>query len=277
MNWRERAGAMLREPLVHFLIVGGLVYAVMAGRPPDLGERKIVVNEAVVSRLATRWTETYRRPPTPQELDGLITDYVRDQIYYREALRLGLDKDDEVVMRRMRNKMIALATSDAEAASPSDAELQKLIDKDPARYAPEAAISFSQIYLGADTPAGRKGAQVALAQLAGGGSAEGLGQPIPLPGDYNAAPASEIAASFGDEFVKNLRGQPQDKWTGPVLSGLGLHLVKITALSAPKPPALAEVRQAVENDWRAAALRKAEDEGYRKILSGYEVEIEQPK
>ncbi|MBS0474555.1 MAG: peptidyl-prolyl cis-trans isomerase, partial [Proteobacteria bacterium] len=136
MTWRDRAAHVLREPLVHFLLAGAVVYALLAGRAPDLGERRIVVNEAVVAQLLTRWSENYRRPPTPTELDGMISDYVRDQAYYREALRLGLDKDDEVVMRRMRNKMIALATSEAEAATPSDAQLQTMLDKDPARYSP---------------------------------------------------------------------------------------------------------------------------------------------
>lgn len=277
MNWRERAAHWLREPLVHFLIAGLLVYALMAGRQPDLGERRILVNEAVVSRLLSRWDETFHRVPTQQEIDGLISDYVRDQIYYREALRLDLDKDDEVVMRRMRNKMIALATSDAEASNPSDADLQKLLDKDPARYAPEIKISFTQIYLGADTPERRAAAPGALTRLSQGGPSDGIAQPIPIPADYNATPASEISASFGDEFLNSLRRQEPGKWIGPVVSGLGLHLVKVTARSAPTAPRLADVRQAVENDWRAAALRKAEDDGYAKILSGYDVVIEQPK
>lgn len=131
MTWRSRAATVLREPLAHFLIAGALVYALLAGRAPDIGERRIVVNEEVVSRIADRFALTFRRAPTPDELDGLISDYVHDQVYYREALRLGLDKDDEVVMRRMRNKMVSIATSDAEAAEPGDAELQKLLDKDP--------------------------------------------------------------------------------------------------------------------------------------------------
>jgi hypothetical protein len=163
VNWRSGAAHLLREPIVHFILAGAVVFALMSGRAPDVGERRIVVNEAVVARLGQRWTENFRRQPSPQELDGLINEYVRDQVYYREALRLGLDKDDEVVMRRMRNKMIAIATSDAEAASPSDADLQKLIDADPARYAAEVTYSFDQLYLGADNPADRQNAAAALA------------------------------------------------------------------------------------------------------------------
>lgn len=277
MTWRNRVAGWLREPFVHFLVAGALVYAVLSGRPPNLGERKIVVNEAVATRLADRWSQTYRRPPSPEELNGLITDYVRDQAYYREALRLGLDKDDEVVMRRMRNKMIALATSEAEAAAPTDAQLQALLDKDPARYAPEVRLSFAHLYLGGDTPATREAAGAALARLRSGGSPEGLGQPVPIPASFDADPASDVAGLFGDGFVGELRRAPLGQWVGPLPSGIGLHLVKVTARTAPAKPQIADVRQALENDWRAEALRTAEQKNYRSLLSGYDVVIELPK
>ena len=95
--WRNRVAALLREPLVHFLIAGALLFVVLAGRAPDVGERRIVVDEAVVTGLVNRYVQAFRRPPSDEELDGLIRDYVRGEVYYREALRLGLDQDDEVV------------------------------------------------------------------------------------------------------------------------------------------------------------------------------------
>lgn len=277
MTLRDRAAGWLREPLVHFLIAGALVYALLSGRPPDLGERKIVVDEAVVTRLVDRWSQSYRRPPSPEELDGLITDYVRDQAYYREALRLGLDKDDEVVMRRLRNKMIALATSEAEAAAPSDAQLQALLDANPARYAPETLFDFTQVYLGEDSPAVRAAIPALLARLRGGAGTEGLGQPAPIPATFARSAASDLASQFGDEFVTALHQLPPDSWSGPVASGLGLHLVKVTARTAGSTPRLADVRRSLENDWRAAARRKAEEENYRRVLAGYDVVIELPK
>lgn len=277
MNWRNGAAHLLREPLVQFVLAGALVYALLSGRAPDLGEQRIVVNEPVVARLADRWVESFRRPPSQEELDGIISEYVRDQVYYREALRLGLDKDDEVVMRRMRNKMIAIASSDAEATTPSDAELQRLIDQDPARYAPEVNYSFEQLYLGADTPQGRASAAAALKLLRAGQSAAGMAQPAPIPASYSQNPASDVAAVFGGAFADTLRGQPLGQWSGPVGSGLGLHLVKLSARTTPAPPSLDKVRQQVTNDWHNAQRRKAEDEAYRKVLANYNVVIEQPK
>ena len=274
---RSRATALLREPLVHFLLAGMVVFALLSGRPADPGERRITVDEAVVSRLAERWTQTYRRAPTPEEIDGLIGDYVKGQVYYREALRLGLDRDDEVVMRRMRSKMIATSTSAAEAASPTDAQLRALLARDPVRYALDPHYTLAQIYLGTDDAAARAGATELLGRLRQGASPEGMGRPAPVPTRFSSAPASALASMFGDEFTAALRNAPTGSWAGPVGSGLGLHLVRIESRKVPSPPQLADVRQRLENDWRSAAIKRAEDETYRKLLEGYDVVIEQPR
>jgi peptidyl-prolyl cis-trans isomerase C len=147
-GWRTRAAGLLREPLLHFLVAGALVFVALSGRPPDAGERRIVVDEMVVAGLVNHHVQAFRRPPTAAELDELIRDYVRSEVYYREALRLGLDRDDEVVKKRLRNKMLAIAGAEAEAALPGDAELQALLDKDPARYALPPRYTITQRYLG---------------------------------------------------------------------------------------------------------------------------------
>ncbi|MDP3907083.1 peptidylprolyl isomerase [Novosphingobium sp.] len=276
MTWRSRAAGLLREPLVHFMIAGALVFAVLSGRPPDTGERRIVVSEAVANRLVERWMQSFRRAPTADEVDGLIRDYVMDQVYYREALRLGLDQDDEVVIRRLRNKMVGLAASDAEAKTPTDAQLQALIDADPARYAAEPLLDFKQVYLGGDTPAARAAAAQALAALQRGEAADALRQPAPIPASFSRAPASEVAAVLGQDFVAGLAKLPVGQWSGPVPSGAGLHLVRIERRDPPPTPRLADVRKRVENDWRSAATQTAVNAAYAKLLDGYDVVIERP-
>ena len=275
MTLAEHGRRWLKEPLVHFLIAGALVFWLLSGRPPDLGERRIVVDERVVGSLVQRFYASFRRPPSQDEIDGMIRDHIKDQVYYREALSLGLDQSDEVVVRRMRRKMESLAVADAEAATPSDADLQALLDLDPAHYAIDPQTSFEQVYLGGDTPAARIAADAKLAQLRKGMSVSGI--PAPLSAQIDQSGASEIAATFGDEFTLTLRNLPQGIWSGPVTSGLGLHLVRITARSAPKKPSIASVRQRLENDWRAAAVAKAQDSAYAEIAKGYEVVIEKPK
>jgi hypothetical protein len=274
---KDRIFAALREPLVHFLLAGALVFAVFSNVAPDPGERRIVVDEAQVTRLVDRWIASYQRPPSPQEIDGLIREYVADQVYYREALRLGLDRDDEVVIRRMRTKMEALATATADAATPTDAALEAMIARDPARYADDPAYTFEQVYLGTDTPAARAAASAALARLRGGAPAQGIGPAAPLPARFTGASRLGIAEQFGDAFANALAGLPLGQWTGPVASGLGLHLVRLERREAPPPPSLAAVRRKVENDWRAEQVRKARERSFAALLDGYQVEIEKPR
>lgn len=271
MDWKEAGRRLIREPLVHFLIAGAAVFMVLSGRPPDLGERRIVVGEVVVGALAQRFYASFRRLPSQDELDGLIRDYVADQVYYREALRLGLDEGDEVVVRRMRRKMETMAVADAESAEPGDAELQALIDKDPARYSEDPRTSFDQVYLGADTPENRLIADARLVQLRAGTAVSGV--PAPLPAHLDQAAADAISGQFGDEFTLSLRNLPVGQWQGPVASGLGLHLVRVTTRAAPSPPTLAKVRQRVTNDWRSAATVKARGKAYAEMLEGYDVVI----
>ena len=275
MTIKDTARRLIKEPLVHFLIAGALVFTLLSGRAPDLGERRIVVDERVVGGLVSRFYDSFRRMPTKDETDGLIRDWVQDQVYYREALALGLDEGDEVVVRRMRRKLESLAVADAETKTPSDAELQALIDKDPARYAEDPLTSFEQIFLGADTPDTRRTAEQQLPILRSGGTVPIL--PIPIPGKFSDASSADIAAQFGDEFTLALRGQPTGQWSGPVASGLGLHIVRVTKRGAAQPPVLVKVRQRVENDWRAAATTKAQSDAYARILKGYDVVIELPK
>ena len=275
MDFRATARALLKEPLVHFLIAGAAVFWLLSGRAPDLGERRIVVDKTVVGAMVERFYGSFHRLPSPDETDGMIRDYVADQVYYREALRLGLDQGDEVVVRRMRRKLESLAVADAETAEPGDAQLQALIGKDPARYAEDPRTSFEQVYLGADTPEGRAKANVQLADLRGGKAISG--QPAALPAKLDSASASDISGLFGDEFTLALRDLPVGQWQGPVASGLGLHLVRVSTRAAPTTPSLAKVRQRVTNDWRAAAIAKAQAEAYQKMLGGYDLAIELPK
>lgn len=275
--WRTRAAALLREPLVHFLIAGALLFVVLAGRAPDVGERRIVVDEAVVTGLVNRYVQAFRRPPSDEELDGLIRDYVRGEVYYREALRLGLDQDDEVVRKRMRNKMLAIATAEAEATRPSDADLQALLDKNPARYSDPPRYALEHRYIGNNTPALRAAASAQVAALKPGDDPGLPAVPNPLPARFGDAPLSDLAAQFGDDFAAALGDLPVGRWSGPVASGFGLHLVRVEARRTAPPPSIELVRQRLENDWRTAAVQKAQDDHLTKLLEGYQVVIEQPK
>jgi len=274
MNISERLKPLLREPLVHFLLAGLAVFLFSAwrGEEVDPASRTITIDEEQVSRLVASWQQTWQRPPTQAEIDGLIRDYIKGEIYYREAKRLGLDEDDTVIRRRLRAKMEYIAAAQVENATPDDATLQKWLDRNPARYTANAAYSFDQIYLGQ----GDGAASRIKAALADGGDWTKLGETISLPRSLENAPQADIGRDFGEGFAAALASSPTGKWTGPLQSGFGLHLVRIRAVKTPEKPKLAEVRQAVENDWRATTTREREAAAYQALLDGYTIKIAKP-
>lgn len=277
---RERTARWLREPLVHFLIAGAAIFAFYAwrGDAVDASDRGIVVGEAQVQRLANIWSQTWQRPPSANELDGLIRDYIKEEVYYREALRLGLDQDDAIVRKRLRAKMEFLATAEAETMAASDTVLQAWLDKNTARYAADPLISFQSVYVSTtgDEAVALLKAKVLLARLQDGADAEKLGDSISLPRSVTGATTEAVDRQYGDAFAAKLIGLPKGEWSGPVASGFGLHLVRVDTVSAVGMPKLGEVRQRVENDWRSATRIARENQAYQTLLDGYDIKIERP-
>ena len=269
MTFRSRGGRLLREPLVHFAVLGALVFALF-GNATSADERRIVIDAARVERIAGQYAQNFRRAPSADELDALIRDDVKEEVYYREALRLGLDRDDEVVRRRMRVKMEAFGDTAEDIAAPDDATLQRWLVAHPDRFAGEAVYAFDQRYLGSDAG----GAQAGLAQLRGG--RDYAGAAIPLPAQFEAIGAGEAAELFGDDFAAALDRLPLGEWSGPMASGLGQHLVRVRQRHPAAPPRLTAIRQRVENDWRAAMARDRTERAYRTLLGRYNVVIEKP-
>lgn len=281
MNFRKRMAHALREPLFHFLIVGGVFFVAYSwsGSAVDAESRRIVVDEGQVERLVSMWSQTWRRPPNAQELDALVRDYIKEEVYYREAKRLGLDEDDIVVRRRLRSKMEFLATSAVENAAPTDAVLQAWLDKYPDRYATDPVISFETVYIDAQSEVAESRLKAArmLEELRAGRDPAQLGDPISLPRSMISASQLSIRQQFGDAFAIALKLLPQGQWSGPVSSGFGLHLVRVKAVEQSRQASLSEVRQRVENDWRAATKERRESAAYQALLDGYAIEIERPK
>lgn len=283
MTWRqmfsEGAGKALREPLAHFLIAGLAVFAFSSLRdaPVDPASRTIIISEEQVSRLAANWQAAWHRAPTPREIDALIRDHVKEEIYYREARRLGLDEDDPIIRRRLRSKMEDLSIAAAENAMPSDAVLKAWVARYPVRYATDPRISFDQIYLGQGDAAvivGRAGA--IQRALRGGVDWRGLGERISLPTTLEATEQTVVARQFGDDFAAALIDLAPGDWAGPVASGFGFHLVRVRGVAVAAPPQLDDVRKRAENDWRAATLAAREARAYQVLLDGYVIKIERP-
>ncbi len=272
---------VLREPLFHFLLAGSAIFLIFgsggdAGRAPD---RMIIVDEAKLSALAGQWAQTWQRPPSAAELDGIIRDYIREEVYYREALRLELDTDDAVVRRRLRSKMEFLAASESENVTPTEAELQKWLDSHRAAYSADPLISFDQVYVSATAgvAAATERANSIRDRLNLDSHPKIVGDPLSLPRTVESAALSKLRRQFGDEFATSIAGVSPGKWLGPIASGFGLHVVRVRTVTASQTPKLADVRKAVENDWRAATRKTREQRAYQTLLDGYTIRISSPK
>jgi peptidyl-prolyl cis-trans isomerase C len=272
---RRWLSATLREPIIHFLIAGAGIFIVYSWFGGAIGaeSRSITLTEGQVQRLAEGWAQSWQRAPTDQELDGLIRDAVKEEIYAREAARLGLDQDDAVIRRRLRSKMEFLAASAVESDTPSEPALQKWMDAHPGRYPKTQIYSFDQIYAGADAHR----AKGLLARLKSTQGSAFAGETLSVPPSMNKVPAAEIARVFGDNFAASIAGLPLGSWTGPVASGFGFHLVRVREATAQRRITIADIRKKVENDWRAATREEREEKAYQTLLDAYTIRIERPR
>ncbi len=273
MTIGERIAPLRKEPLVHFLIAGALVFGVFGGPSNAPADRAITITESQVAQLGAGWTQTWKRPPSPAELDGLIRDYVKEEVYYREAIRLGLDTDDPVVRRRLRSKMEFLANAEAEEVKPEEAALQAWLNAHRDKYGAATKLSFDQIYVSGNAAR----ANAALVRLRAGDDPASVGDALPVPARLDATKTDEIDRQFGEGFAAILMKQPLNSWSGPIASGFGNHLVRMRVVDTGAPPQLNDVRQAVENDWRVDTKERTEARAYQALLDLYTVRIAKPK
>ncbi|BDI59485.1 peptidyl-prolyl cis-trans isomerase [Qipengyuania nanhaisediminis] len=253
-----------REPLVHFLGLGALLYAALAwtAEPVEPASRIIAVDESEQARIALGFERVMARPPTDAELDAAIDKFVRDEVLYREAIRLGLDQGDAVVRQRMVAKMDMSATAAAETAQPSEEVLRAWYEDNADRYGGEQLVSFEQAFF----------TSVEAAGAARSGPVRG--QPISLPESLADKTLREIANLFGEQFARALSSlEPSDQWQGPIPSGFGWHLVRLTRTRA-APARFEDVRSRVESDWRSAAIEARKARAFEILKSAYRIEID---
>ena len=221
----------VREPLLHFLLLGVLIFAAFKFISTDTSQPgKILITQGRIESLATTFSRTWRRPPSASELEGLIRDYIREEVFAREAVALGLDKDDTIIRRRLRQKLEFISEDVAAHAEPTDEQLRAYLKEHPDTFRGDRRYTFSQVYLdpqrrGANLS--RDAAQV-LTQLGRPGSKVDpatLGDSLMLENEFKALPASEVMKQFGEKFAASLGEMPTGQWHGPIESGFGVHLV----------------------------------------------------
>lgn len=272
MGCRIMLRKFIREPLVHFLGGALLIFAFFwaTGTGRDPADYAISIDETDIDRLTTDWVRNFRRAPTRAELDGLIDQEVAEEIYYREALRLGLDKNDPVIRRRLFTKMRFVDGENTEDLAPTDAMLQQWMDQHPGAYALSPLYDFQQVYLGQVSAAQ---ASDWIDQLNDGENPAANASTISLPARLEGASIEEIERRFGDRFAGQMERLEPGKWGGPVTSGFGVHAVRITARQPGKKATLNDVRQRVVNDWSAAQRAEQKEKALSRYRSQYAITV----
>ena len=256
----------LRDPLFAFLVIGALIFALARTLAEPDAAYDINIGEADIRRLQDHWTTQMRRAPTEQEFDELLDEFVRDEIYYRESQRLGLDASDSIVRRRLVQKLTFL-TEDIALAKPFDAAgLRSFYEQNTQRYLVPQRFTFSHRYFSSDRRSDARGD--ALAALASADS----GDPFMLQLTYRKRSEKQIAGLFGRNFARSLATlEPGDAYQGPIESAYGWHLVRVVQVHSAFVPDLQEVADRVLADAKQAAKSAANDVYYEGLKSRYNV------
>ena len=271
-----RVPTLLREPTLHFLLIGIALFAAYQWRAPgDSAGRRIVITQGVVDDLVTQHVAARGREPSAAELDHLIESYVRDEILYREGVSLGLDRDDIVVKRRVRQKIEMIAEEEGSTGAPTDADLSAYLVANHTRFVQPAVLTFEQVFLGESTPGPGVVHAVAVTReaLRSGTDPEELGRPSLLPRRVTATPADLVARDFGESFATALEEVPVGEWAGPIDSSFGAHYVRVADRTPPVSPQLGAVRDHVVREWENERRRRARTEAYERMRAEYEISV----
>jgi hypothetical protein len=274
---------LLRDPLVHFIVLGAVgffIYTAASSHFAAEAERRVEITDADIELLAATFQRQWQRPPTAVELDNLIESRVREEVLYREALAVGLDRDDLVVRRRMVQKMEMLSQDLATLADPTDQELQAFFAEHRETYRVPPILTFSHVFFNVD----RRGDQAEadaeglLADITSRGlsvrQAVERGDRFMLGYDYELDPRPEVERNFGTRFTDSVFSL-EPGWHGPIASGYGLHLVYIAERIDGRIPELDEVRPRLVADFNRDRSQRARDALFEGLLERYEVSIDE--
>jgi hypothetical protein len=265
-----------RDPLIHFLVIGGLLFAVLSwfGRTPDPLER-IVISADAVAEIARSAELLQGRPPTEQELARLVEDAVRQEVYYRRALALELDVDDDEVKRRLVEKMQYLTENTADP-EPPDSDLLAYFAANTEKFRIPPLVTFDQLFFSprmrGDTVVAE--ATAALRQLRDGAGAEGFGDSTPLDSRFEQADPNRIRILFGDGLTDAVFAEAIGEWIGPFESDFGWHLVRILERSATRDPAFAEVEAQVRDDYSARLLEQSNQAAFDEMRALFDIAVQ---
>jgi hypothetical protein len=274
---------LITEPLVHFLLLGGLLFAVFSlradrGRPAG---DAIVVSEGKIAHLAALFARTWQRPPTRSELEGLVADTIREEAAYREALALGLDRDDTIVRRRLRQKLEFMAEDLADQIEPGTETLAAYLAAHPEDFRVAPRLTFHQVYLNPEAHGDSLEADAAdlrsFLNAEPDVAAHEFGDGSLLEHVLRDITPRQVANLFGPGFAERIVTIEPGRWEGPIASAHGVHLVFVDRRTESYLPELEAVRAKVRREWENARREALLEQYYEGLLGKYAVTIEWPE
>ena len=273
----------LREPALQFLVIGTglfILYGWLHGRA-SFSRDTIVVTEGRTEQLAAGFASLHRRPPTREEMDDMVRDAVREEIFYREAMALHLDEDDVIVRRHMAQKLQFLSEDTHPVPEPTPAQLRDFLAQHPQQFQAERGYSFTQVFFspqrhGKQMTADAEHLLASLRHTPADATLVTSGDPFLLDSKFERLPAGETARLFGADFEKALQTIPTGGWQGPIASSFGSHLVLLRTREAPGPPRLADVQEDVRRAWTNEQRELANARFYDELRRRYDVRVELP-
>jgi hypothetical protein len=269
---------LLRDPLVHFLGVGALLFGIYALVGPSRpGGDSIVITKAAIAEMTRQQATLAGRPVTKDELAALIESRIRDEVFYREGLTMGLDRNDLVIERRVRQKYELIAEEE-DSVEPSDADLEAYLRAQPERFRQPPDVTFAQIIIPAEGPGTMSAERLALLRkrLEAGADPLSIGQPTQLPLRVDDTPLDLVARAFGGPFAESLLAIPVGSWQGPVASGYGAHFVRLDRRTLKPTPRLQDVRSEVQREWENARRERTRAERFAQLRKQYRIVVETP-
>lgn len=269
---------LLKEPLLHFMLIGAGLFGIYAWVNPseEASPDQIVVSQGRIEQMISIYEKTWQRLPSEEELKALVDDYVLEEIYYRQAQEMGMDQDDTIIRRRMRQKLEFLTDEVLLAEDVDEQVLEQYLADNADAFREDARYSFEQVYINP-----QKHGDGLDAYLEEVGSGLRVGSEVQsdsyfVAREHSDLPAWKVDREFGQDFADQLNGLNMGEWSEPISSGLGIHFVRLSKRDAGRLPDLADVHDKVKREWihhQKLEKRRALNE---KFLERYEVVIEWP-
>ena len=269
---------LLKEPFLHFILIGAAMFLLYGLVNKNTGSKNtIIINDFDVSSIISKWEMQWKRPPTEKELQSLINLNIKQEVFYQEALKMNLDHNDEIIKRRLAQKMQFLSNDIAAMIEPTEVELQKYFQKNSDKYLTPTSYSLYQITFSPDKRKNNfKDAEEILEKFPNASFEEmnGKGDNLPFSYFFTDINANELGLQLGSKFPEALQNLETNKWLGPVPSGFGYHLVYITNKTEPQLPPFESVKKAVVRDYEYDKQQEIDEAIYQELKKKYDIDID---